>query len=171
MAAATATATTATSAGAAGGAPRKYDYDLFVIGGGSGGVATSRRAATEGAKVAMAEYSRLGGTCVNVGCVPKKLYMYGTHFRDEMEIASAGYGHTLGQGTKFDWSILKQKKDAEILRLNGIYQGMLDRAGVTVYRQRVCTFCWFVCFVSVAASLFLFCWPRLTAPRFLLFLP
>ncbi|MBV8536609.1 MAG: FAD-dependent oxidoreductase, partial [Alphaproteobacteria bacterium] len=107
-----------------------FDYDLFTIGAGSGGVAGSRRAATYGAKVAIAESVRVAGTCVLRGCVPKKLLVYGVHFADELEDA-AGYGWTIGAHS-FDWAKLVQAKDKEIDRLHGIYIKMLKDAGVEI---------------------------------------
>ncbi len=106
-----------------------YDYDLFVIGAGSGGVRCSRVAASFGARVAVAEERYLGGTCVNVGCIPKKLFVYGAHFRQDFEDAAA-YGWSVGQ-IGFDWNTLLSNKDREIERLNGIYARLLDQAGVT----------------------------------------
>jgi len=106
-----------------------FDYDLFTIGAGSGGVRAARMAAAAGARVAVAEERDLGGTCVNVGCIPKKLFVYAAHFREEFEDA-AGFGWTVGERT-FDWSTLLRNKDREIARLNGIYAKMLDDAGVT----------------------------------------
>lgn len=106
-----------------------YDYDLFVIGAGSGGVRASRIAAGLGAKVAVAENLYLGGTCVNVGCVPKKLFVYASEFAEEFE-AAKGFGWTVAPGT-FDWKILRDNKTAEIQRLNGIYESMLNNTGVT----------------------------------------
>lgn len=106
------------------------DYDLFTIGAGSGGVAASRRAAILGAKVAIAENRRVGGTCVLRGCVPKKLLIYGVHFHEEVEDA-AGYGWTV-EGASLDWAKLIQAKNRELDRLNGIYLGMLRDAGVTL---------------------------------------
>ncbi|WP_295482720.1 glutathione-disulfide reductase [uncultured Pseudomonas sp.] len=107
-----------------------YDFDLFVIGAGSGGVRAARFAAGFGAKVAVAESRYLGGTCVNVGCVPKKLLVYGAHVADEMEQAS-GYGWTLEEG-HFDWGTLIANKNREIERLNGIYRNLLVNSGVTL---------------------------------------
>jgi glutathione reductase (NADPH) len=104
-----------------------YDYDLFTIGAGSGGVAASRRAASYGARVAIAENWRVGGTCVLRGCVPKKLLVYGTHFAQEMEDAR-GYGWDV-EG-KLDWGKLVAAKNLETKRLEGIYQTMLDNAKV-----------------------------------------
>ena len=105
------------------------DFDLFVIGAGSGGVRAARFSAQRGARVAIAEDRYLGGTCVNVGCVPKKLFVYASHFRDEMEDASRGYGWTMG-ATSFDWPTLRDNKTREIERLNGVYAGLLSAAGV-----------------------------------------
>ena len=105
------------------------DFDLFVIGAGSGGVRASRFSAAKGARVAVAEDRALGGTCVNVGCVPKKLFVYASHFRDEMHDAAAGYGWTVSEA-RFDWPTLRDNKTKEIERLNGIYDGLLEDAGV-----------------------------------------
>ncbi|MFJ4375160.1 glutathione-disulfide reductase [Pseudomonas japonica] len=107
-----------------------YDFDLFVIGAGSGGVRASRFAAGFGARVAVAESRYLGGTCVNVGCVPKKLLVYGAHFADEFEQA-AGFGWSL-EDAQFDWSQLIANKNREIQRLNGIYRNLLVNSGVTL---------------------------------------
>ena len=107
-----------------------YDFDLFVIGAGSGGVRAARFAAGFGAKVAVAESRYLGGTCVNVGCVPKKLLVYGAHVADELEQA-AGFGWTLEEG-HFDWGTLIANKNREIERLNGIYRNLLVNSGVTL---------------------------------------
>ncbi|MDH0292363.1 glutathione-disulfide reductase [Pseudomonas sp. GD04087] len=107
-----------------------FDFDLFVIGAGSGGVRAARFAAGFGAKVAVAESRYLGGTCVNVGCVPKKLLVYGAHFHEDFEQA-AGFGWTLGEAN-FDWSTLIANKDREIHRLNGIYRNLLVNSGVTL---------------------------------------
>ena len=109
-----------------------YDYDLFVIGAGSGGIATARRAAQYGAKVGIVESDRLGGTCVNRGCVPKKLMVYASHFPDAFE-ESAGYGWTVGENS-FDWLKMITAVNNEVDRLNGIYQRMLDNSEVRVYR-------------------------------------
>ncbi|WP_447749633.1 glutathione-disulfide reductase [Pseudomonas nicosulfuronedens] len=107
-----------------------FDFDLFVIGAGSGGVRAARFAAGFGAKVAVAESRYLGGTCVNVGCVPKKLLVYGAHFHEDFEQA-AGFGWTLGEAS-FDWSALIANKNREIHRLNGIYRNLLVNSGVTL---------------------------------------
>ncbi|MDR9753679.1 glutathione-disulfide reductase [Pseudomonas sp. SZMC_28357] len=108
-----------------------YDFDLYVIGAGSGGVRAARFAAGYGAKVAVAESRYLGGTCVNVGCVPKKLLVYGAHFAEEFE-QSEGFGWTLGKAN-FDWPTLIANKDREINRLNGIYRNLLVNSGVTLH--------------------------------------
>ncbi len=107
-----------------------YQYDLFVIGAGSGGVRASRVAASKGYKVAVAEGSALGGTCVNIGCVPKKLFVYGSEYGHGFDEA-AGFGWT-HKGVEFDWSVLRDNKTNEIKRLNGIYGNMLGNAGVEV---------------------------------------
>lgn len=109
----------------------EYDYDLFTIGAGSGGVRASRISASYGAKVAVAEERYLGGTCVNVGCVPKKLLVYASHFSEDFEDA-AGFGWTVGERS-FDWSKLIANKNTEIERLNGIYERLLGNAGVEVF--------------------------------------
>jgi len=112
----------------------QYDFDLFTIGGGSGGVRASRVAATYGARVAIAESGRFGGTCVNIGCIPKKLFSYAAHFRDDFEDAAA-YGWSLAkQG--FDWRTLVANKDKEIARLNAVYERLLASAGVEIVRGR-----------------------------------
>ncbi|HEY9608195.1 glutathione-disulfide reductase [Allocoleopsis sp.] len=105
-----------------------YDYDLFVIGAGSGGIATARRAAQYGAKVGIAEYSQLGGTCVNRGCIPKKLMVYSSHFPHLFEDAQ-GYGWSPVQST-LDWQKMITAVNKELERLNGVYQRMIDNAGV-----------------------------------------
>lgn len=107
-----------------------FDFDLFVIGAGSGGVRASRFAAGFGARVAVAESRYLGGTCVNVGCVPKKLLVYGAHVAEELEQAR-GFGWSL-QGAQFDWPTLIGNKSREIQRLNGIYRNLLINSGVTL---------------------------------------
>lgn len=105
-----------------------YDYDLFVIGAGSGGVRASRISASLGARVAVAENLYLGGTCVNVGCVPKKIFVYGSEFSEHFE-AAKGFGWSSGTHA-FDWPTLRDNKSSEITRLNGVYQNILDGAGV-----------------------------------------
>ncbi|MDP9902052.1 glutathione-disulfide reductase [Variovorax ginsengisoli] len=107
-----------------------FDFDLFVIGGGSGGVRAARMAAQRGARVALAEVAELGGTCVNVGCIPKKLYSYAAGYGDAFEEA-AGYGWTVDK-PRFDWARLQSRRADEIHRLNGIYGGLLGTAGVTL---------------------------------------
>ncbi|MCM2130689.1 glutathione-disulfide reductase [Larsenimonas rhizosphaerae] len=107
----------------------KFDYDLFVIGAGSGGVRAARTAAGKGARVAVAEDRYLGGTCVNVGCVPKKLYSYAAHFSADFK-HSQGFGWSFDQKPRFDWSTLRDNKTREITRLNGIYERLLDNSGV-----------------------------------------
>ena len=107
-----------------------FDFDLFVIGGGSGGVRAARMAATQGARVALAECAALGGTCVNVGCIPKKLYSYAAGYAEAFEEAP-GFGWTLPSAPRFDWARLKARRAQEIARLNGVYAGLLDGAGVT----------------------------------------
>ncbi len=111
-----------------------YDYDLFVIGGGSGGVRAARIAAQHGARVALAEEYRFGGTCVIRGCVPKKLLVYASRFRDEFEDA-VGFGWSPVEPT-FDWKKLIANKDKEIARLESIYLRNLENAGVTAFRGR-----------------------------------
>ncbi len=105
------------------------DYDLLVIGGGSGGVACARRAAGYGARAAVIENDRLGGTCVHRGCIPKKLLVYASHFSHDFEDA-AGYGWTVG-ATAFDWPAMVRAKVAELDRLEGIYRRLLKDAGAT----------------------------------------
>lgn len=107
-----------------------HDFDLFVIGAGSGGVRAVRFAAGFGARVAVAESRYLGGTCVNVGCVPKKLLVYGAHFTEDFEQA-AGFGWSLGEAN-FDWPTLIANKNREIQRLNGIYRNLLVNSGVSL---------------------------------------
>jgi glutathione reductase (NADPH) len=107
-----------------------FDFDLLVIGGGSGGVRAARMAAQRGAKVALVEAQAMGGTCVNVGCIPKKLYSYAAHFAESFE-ASHGFGW-VGPAPVLDWSALKANRAREITRLNGIYLQLLKGAGVQV---------------------------------------
>jgi glutathione reductase (NADPH) len=108
-----------------------FDFDLFVIGGGSGGVRAGRIAASYGARVGMAEEYRYGGTCVIRGCVPKKLFVYASHFAEDFEDAEA-YGWSVGESS-FSWQKLIANKDTEIDRLNQIYIRMLEGAGVALY--------------------------------------
>ena len=112
----------------------EYDFDLFVIGVGSGGVRAARMSASYGARVATAEEKYMGGTCVNVGCVPKKLFVYASHYAEDYQHAEGfGWGNTKPD---FDWPVLLKNKNTEISRLNGIYKGMLDNAGVTHFDGR-----------------------------------
>lgn len=113
----------------------EYDYQLFVIGAGSGGVRAARTAASKGVKVAVAEKQYLGGTCVNVGCVPKKLYSIAAHYHEDFS-DSEGFGWTLEQAPCFTWATLRDHKKDEISRLNGIYQHLLDSSGVTTLDGR-----------------------------------
>ncbi len=112
----------------------EFDYDLFVIGAGSGGVRAARMAAGHGARVAICEESRVGGTCVIRGCVPKKLLVYASQFSEAFDDA-AGYGWAVDQ-PRFSWPELIRVKDAEIDRLNEIYLRLLDGAGVTLHMGR-----------------------------------
>ena len=109
-----------------------FDFDLFVIGGGSGGVRAGRMAAQRGARVGLAEVADMGGTCVNVGCIPKKLYSYAAHYAEAFE-ESHGFGW-VGEAPKFDWEVLKANRAREISRLNGIYMQLLDNAGVRIIK-------------------------------------
>ena len=112
----------------------RYDYDLFVIGAGSGGVRAARIAAGHGARVGICEQSRVGGTCVIRGCIPKKLLVYASHFARDFEDARAyGWG---AAASEFDWSRLIYNKDREIDRLNGIYLSLLSGAGVDLVEER-----------------------------------
>jgi glutathione reductase (NADPH) len=110
---------------------QQYDFDLFVIGAGSGGVRAARIAASHGAKVAICENSRVGGTCVIRGCVPKKLLSYAAHFAEDFEDA-AGYGWHV-TAAEFSWPKLIENKDREIDRLNQVYLGLLAESGVQLY--------------------------------------
>ncbi|TDQ63728.1 NADPH-glutathione reductase [Maritalea mobilis] len=109
-------------------------FDLIVIGAGSGGVRAGRLASSYGAKVAVVEEYRLGGTCVIRGCVPKKLFVYASRFPEQFEV-SKNFGWSMEEPT-FDWQTLRDNKDKEIQRLEGIYGNILDNAGVTVFRDR-----------------------------------
>ena len=111
-----------------------YDYDLFTIGAGSGGVRASRMSAALGARVAIAEERYMGGTCVNVGCIPKKLFAYAGHYGEDF-VDAAGFGWVATR-PGFDWPLLVANKDKEIARLNGIYERLLTGAGVTVSKSR-----------------------------------
>jgi len=112
----------------------KYDYDLFVIGAGSGGVRASRIAASHGAKVAVAEEHRIGGTCVIRGCVPKKLLVYGSHFAEELQDA-ANYGWTV-EGMRFDWPVLRDTVLRDVDRLEKAYTSTLDNNKVEHFHDR-----------------------------------
>jgi glutathione reductase (NADPH) len=112
----------------------EFDVDLFVIGGGSGGVRAARIAANHGARVMVAEEYRMGGTCVIRGCVPKKLFVMGSHVRHEIEDA-AGFGWTIPEPT-FDWPTLVANKDREIARLEGIYTSNVEKTGAEVVKTR-----------------------------------
>jgi glutathione reductase (NADPH) len=112
----------------------KFDYDLFVIGGGSGGVRAARMAAMTGARVALAEEYRMGGTCVIRGCVPKKLLVYASQFSENI-VDSAGYGWSFGE-CRFDWPTLIANKDKEIARLEGLYTKNVMAAGATIIQDR-----------------------------------
>jgi glutathione reductase (NADPH) len=112
----------------------QYDYDLFVIGGGSGGVRAGRMAALAGARVALAEEWRMGGTCVIRGCIPKKLLVYASQFKENI-MDSAGFGWSFGE-TRFDWPTLIANKDKEIARLEDIYTINVEKAGVTIFHER-----------------------------------
>lgn len=109
-------------------------FDLFVIGAGSGGVRAARMAAALGARVAVADPAPLGGTCVNLGCIPKKLYSFAAHYADAFE-ESHGYGWTMTEPA-FDWATLKANRAREVSRLNGIYAQLLAGSGVTTLRSR-----------------------------------
>ena len=111
-----------------------FDVDLFVIGGGSGGVRAARMAAATGARVALAEESRIGGTCVIRGCVPKKLMVFAASFR-EMPAEARAYGWDIGEGT-FDWAAFRGRLDAELDRLEGVYRQLLEQSGVVIHDGR-----------------------------------
>ena len=112
----------------------QYDYGLFVIGAGSGGVRVANMASGYGVKVAIAEQHYLGGTCVNVGCVPKKLFVYASQFQDQFD-AAAGFGWTVGKSV-FNWSGLIANKNREIARLQAVYNNRLEQSGVSVINGR-----------------------------------
>ncbi|MBD1917103.1 MULTISPECIES: glutathione-disulfide reductase [Cyanophyceae] len=111
-----------------------YDFDLLVIGGGSGGIAAARRAASHGARVGLAEARQLGGTCVNRGCLPKKLMVYAAQFAEQSEVATS-YGWVLGQ-QQFDWPTLINAVDQEVDRLRVVYQDLLDKSGVEIFHHQ-----------------------------------
>ncbi|MDE0346538.1 MAG: FAD-dependent oxidoreductase, partial [Boseongicola sp.] len=110
------------------------DVDLFVIGGGSGGVRAARTAAATGARVALAEDRRMGGTCVIRGCVPKKLMVFASEFR-ELAALARGYGWTAEPGA-FEWQAFRGRLDAELDRLEGVYRNLLTSSGVTIHDMR-----------------------------------
>jgi len=112
----------------------KYDYDLFVIGGGSGGVRASRMAALAGKRVAIAEEYGFGGTCVIRGCIPKKLFVYAAQFGEDFEDA-AGFGWTVPE-KRFDWNVLVANKNKEIARLSDIYRANVTKAGAEIIDDR-----------------------------------
>lgn len=112
----------------------QYDYDLFVIGAGSGGVRAANMAASQGVRVAITEQRHLGGTCVNLGCVPKKLLVYAAQFRDEFE-AAAGFGWTVGKPT-FDWPRLIANKNKDVERLHTVYRNKLEKSGASIITGR-----------------------------------
>ena len=114
----------------------RYDFDLFVIGAGSGGVRAARMSSSLGARVAIAEERHFGGTCVNAGCIPKKLLAYGSHYRQEIEDA-ASYGWRTGEVT-CDWGRMMENKDREIKRLSDIYKNLLQDAEVEVFEGTAC---------------------------------
>ena len=113
----------------------EFDYDLFVIGAGSGGVRAARMAANRGKKVAVAEERYLGGTCVNVGCVPKKLFVYASQFPELLQ-TSKGFGWNQTEQPVFDWPTLRDNKTAEIERLNGIYNNLINNSGADLFDGR-----------------------------------
>lgn len=115
--------------------PHSFDYDLFVVGAGSGGVRAARMSAAFGAKVAIAEEFRVGGTCVIRGCVPKKLLIYGSEFGHEMADIAPAYGWTF-TGARFDWNVLRDNVAAEVDRLSGIYTRNLRNSGVHIIEAR-----------------------------------
>src|SRR3569832_1171423 len=113
----------------------QYDYDLFVIGGGSGGVRASRMAALAGKKVAVAEEYRMGGTCVIRGCIPKKLFVYAAQFHEDF-MDSEAYGWTLPGKPDFNWETLIANKDKEIARLEGMYKKNVEATNNTIFQDR-----------------------------------
>ncbi len=114
--------------------PHKFDFDLFVIGAGSGGVRAGRVSAQMGARVAIAEDDQFGGTCVVRGCIPKKLLVYASSFAEEFE-DSRGFGWNV-EGARFDWPTLIANKDKDITRISGAYRSVLDNAGVAIFEDR-----------------------------------
>lgn len=113
----------------------KFDYDLFVIGGGSAGVRASRMAALAGARVALVEEYRMGGTCVIRGCIPKKLMVYASQFSENF-LDAPGYGWTIPEQPRFDWPTFIANKNREIARLEGLYTQNVEKAGVTIFSDR-----------------------------------
>jgi glutathione reductase (NADPH) len=113
----------------------QYDFDLFVIGAGSGGVRAARMSASKGKKVAIAEERYLGGTCVNVGCVPKKLFVYASQF-PELFNTSAGFGWNLPESPTLNWATLRDNKTAEIERLNALYNSLIANSGAYLFDAR-----------------------------------
>jgi glutathione reductase (NADPH) len=111
-----------------------HRFDLFIIGAGSAGVRAGRSAAQRGARVAVAEDAALGGTCVNLGCIPKKLYSFAAHYHERFAEAS-GFGWKVA-APSFDWETLKANRRAELARLNGVYGDLLESAGATIVRGR-----------------------------------
>ena len=111
------------------------DFDLFIVGAGSAGVRAARMAGQRGLRVAVAEDAELGGTCVNLGCIPKKLYSFAAHYADSFE-ESRGFGWSLAAAPSFDWSVLKANRAREISRLNRVYGELMTKAGVTILRGR-----------------------------------
>ncbi|MEC4747029.1 glutathione-disulfide reductase [Methylomicrobium sp. Wu6] len=116
----------------------RYDFDLFVIGAGSGGVRAARMASDRGVRVAIAEERYLGGTCVNVGCVPKKLLVYASQFQEQFD-AAAGFGWTVGK-SQFNWSSLIANKNQEIERLHAVYHALLQKSGASLIKGRATVF-------------------------------
>jgi len=116
-------------------AEQKFDFDYLVIGGGSGGIASSRRAASYGAKVAIVERTVIGGTCVNLGCVPKKLMFNAAHHAEQLQdVADYGFSGINATSWKFEWSTIRKKRDAYIERLHGIYNGNLGKDNITTLK-------------------------------------
>src|SRR5207237_8471056 len=113
----------------------EFDVDLFVIGGGAGGVRAARIAAGYGARVMVAEEYRMGGTCVIRGCVPKKLFVIGSHVRQEIADA-AGFGWTIPTAT-FDWKTLIANKDKEIARLEAAYTANVEKSGARIVKTQI----------------------------------
>src|SRR5689334_20489816 len=116
-------------------AEAKYDYDLFVIGAGSGGTRASRVAAAHGARVAVAEEYRVGGTCVIRGCVPKKLLIYGAHFAEDLADARR-FGWNVPDDCAFDWKVLTKNVFEEVDRINGAYTDTLSNNKVEIIHER-----------------------------------